>query len=145
VKRIALVAACVLACSIGVVQAHAQTTIIRYGEPDPDKVRVEKLSDEEVASLAKLSDAREKALETYLAARDSYEKTKGDLQQKYHAYSQEGDCNKPKVDVEWKGKFIIVEEFPAQGNGIFGGGCGGMTITPAWSSTLAIGTPTVTK
>lgn len=97
-----------IACSV----AQAQSAN-RWNEPDPSNIRVEKLSDSELSGLTKLSDARQKALDAYYDARDAYQKEKDQLQQKYQAYAERGDCNKPRVDVEWKGKYIIVEQYPS--------------------------------
>jgi Skp family chaperone for outer membrane proteins len=117
----------------------AQT--MRYEEPQPDQVRIAQLADAEFDKLTKESDARQKALEAYFAARDEYNKTKTALEDKYDAHQTAYSCEgQAKTDVEWKGKFIVVEKYSAQPAGI--NGCGG----PSWFTTSpSVGTLMLTR
>lgn len=127
-----------MACAV----AHAQSAN-RWNEPDPSNIRVEKLSDDEVGNLTKLSDARQKALDAYYDARDAYKKEKEVLENKYQAHTVQGDCSQPRVDVEWKGKYIIVEQYPS--NQAVWGCSSGPYILASPASAILIGNADPTK
>lgn len=109
---------------------------MQYADPQPNQVHVATLTDEEAAKLQSLSDRKQAALKAYFDLRDEYNSTKSHLEDKYDAHAQQGSCETSQTNVEWKGKFIIVERYDGAHYGIlFGAGCaavpvfGGMALT----------------
>jgi hypothetical protein len=101
-----VIAICAL---LAAMPAFAQT--LHYDEPQPDQVKIAQLTDAEAAQLASESDTKQKALKAYFEARDAYSRTKASLEDKYDAHEVSATCGGAKTDVEWKGKFIVVEHY----------------------------------
>jgi hypothetical protein len=88
---------------------------ISWTEPPkaPTTVRVEHLDDKDYGELKKLDVARETAMNAYIKARDAYKDKLESLESSHNA-TPITSCNFSR-DVEWKGRYMIVDEFSQAG------------------------------
>lgn len=109
--------------------AFGQT--VTYQDPQPQDLKIVTMSDVEFADLNKASEAKQKALEAYFKARDQYDAAKKYLEDKYDAREQQANCDGGlRKDVEWKGKYIVIERY-APGPGYYACGPSWVVATPA--------------